>query len=166
MKKVAVAAILLLLAGLFVLAQSAEYGACEDLAGRIGGVQELSAALDASAETIVDDIAGLRRELSLLDAECRGLSFSSEVDGSMPVIGPVILEGTYRVTLTTDGFAIIAGTVLDGDCEREVRSMYNIFADAAADGAQIVLDIDDECEVLLEFSNVSEDWTLTFEKLR
>jgi hypothetical protein len=166
MKKVVVATTLLLLAGLFVLAQSAEYEACEDLDVRVASVQELAVALDANAESIAEDIAGLGREIGLLDAECRGLSFSSEIDGLQPLLGPMILDGVYRVTLTTDGFAIVAGTVLDGDCEREVRTIFNIREGEGDDGAQIALDTDGECEVLFEISNTREDWTLTFEKLR
>lgn len=167
MKKLLIVAVFLMMAGVFVLAQSAEYSACEDLESRVGTVQELAAALDFSAESISEDMAGLGREISLLDAACRGLSFSSEVDGSQPVLGPMILEeGVYRVTLTTDGFVTVKGTELDGSCERDIDLLYNEFEGDAADGSQVVLDLDDDCEVLLEFSNITDDWTMTFEKLR
>jgi hypothetical protein len=158
---------ILLLAAFAVLAQDSAYSACEDLSERLAAVQESAAALDASSPSLSEDIAAIQSELAALDAECRGLSFSSEVDGSQPVIGPIILEeGVYRVTFTTDGYGSISGTVLEGDCEREIRLIFNESEGDASDGSQAVLDIEGDCEVLLELDNITDDWTLTIESLR
>jgi uncharacterized protein YfcZ (UPF0381/DUF406 family) len=160
------ALLVIFLMGIFaVLAQDSAY-TCEDLAERLSSIQANAAALDANSATISQEITELQNELSNLDAACRGLAFSSEVDGSQPALGPITLEeGVYRASLTTDGYAIVQGTVLDGDCDSEVSYMFNEMEGQASGGAQTVLEIEESCEVILELSNITEDWTLTIEKL-
>jgi hypothetical protein len=160
--------ILIFILGLFtVLAQDSAYSACDDLAERLTTIQQNTAALDASSETLSEEIASLQTELSALDSACRGLSFNSDDEGLQPVIGPILLEeGVYRLTFTTDGFGAIDGTMLDGDCEREINVIFNEGRGDAEDGAQQVLQLDEDCEFLLEFSNITEDWTFTIEKLQ
>lgn len=158
---------ILLFAAFLALAQDSAYSACEDLAERIGSIQAAAAELDAASPELSEEIATLQAEITALDAECRGLSFSSEADGRQPVIGPIILEeGVYRFTATTVGFLIVQGTALDGDCDREIRAPFILSQGDAVDGAQTVIDLEDDCEFLLEFSNVTENWTFTIEKLR
>ncbi len=166
MKRLLLLLTILLFAAFLALAQDSNYAACEDLAERISSIQESAAALDPSSAELSQEIAALQTQITIIDTECRGLSFSSEIDGSQPVLGPIILEeGVYRATLTTEGFAIINGTELDGDCERELR-LFSIGRGDAANGAQAVINLEDDCEFLLEFSNITDAWAFTIEKLR
>jgi hypothetical protein len=117
-----------------------------------------------------DPAAALRdiqSQIGEFQAACAGLSFSSEEYGLQPVLGPLTIpEGVYRLTLTTDGAFILSATILGGECdELDYLGLFLIFPGTAAEGAQTVLDTG-ECEVLLQISNVSDPWTLTFEKLR
>ena len=152
---------------LIAAAQEAAYSSCDDLEARIEQIQSDAAALDATSESLSLDLMALRTLISGLDSDCRGLSFSSAVDGRQPVLGPLTFEaGVYRATFTTEGFGIVGGTVLDGGCERAVEYMFSEMRGAASDGAQTVLNLSQDCEVLLQLDNITDDWTLTFEKLR
>lgn len=101
------------------------------------------------------------------NAACSGLNFSSETDGQNPLIGPIeIPAGLYRVTFTTSGRGLIDLAAIDGECEAERGG--NMFA--ALDGEALEgiegLVTSEGCEALITFDRMSEDWTLTFEKIR
>ncbi len=142
--------------------------------------EECSAAADAL--TVIADILA-EPELSPLDtldliykaaiearATCMELSFSSEVEGFEPVIGPLIIpEGIYRPTVTTEGYFIMRIVPLRGECGDGTRmsptSVFNITAGIATTGAQGVV-ASAGCEALIEIENTSAPWVLSFEKLR
>ncbi len=111
----------------------------------------------------------IRDAASIAAAACSGLTFSSDAEGMMPVIGPVeIPEGIYRVTLVTEGFFIMKIDALDGECgegSRMSSGAFSVMQDTATNGAQIVVN-SEGCEALLSISNVTQPWTLEFEKLR
>jgi hypothetical protein len=104
-------------------------------------------------------------ELLALRAGCSGLSWNSDDEGMQPVIGPVeIPEGLYRLTATTEGYIIVQHEIIDGECDED----YALFAESdgdATDGAQRTFN-SAGCEVLITIDNVTEPWTLAFEKLR
>jgi len=93
--------------------------------------------------------------------------YSSEIDGSMPLLGPLQFEdGRYKITLVTDGFMSASIETVNGDCEISgFMGLFNIMADQASDGAQALLTTK-ECIGLITMSNVTEDWTLTFELIK
>ena len=108
----------------------------------------------------------LRKILARLDANCRALLFNTENDGQRPVLGPISLEsGLWRVTFTTAGFGSVRTETLSGDCGTDTY-LFNAFQGDAADGSEIVYETGRACEVLIEISNTSEPWELSFELLK
>ena len=93
-------------------------------------------------------------------------SFNSNDDGLQPVLGPISLsEGIHVFTATTDGFMIVSLTSLSGDCGSDLRySISNISAGEGSDGAQSVVQVETDCNVLLEIGNTSKAWTLDIER--
>jgi hypothetical protein len=120
-------------------------------------------------ETSDDPFLMLRQvqfDISMFQAECSGLSFSSEIEGLQPVIGPVeIPEGVYRAIATTEGFMSASVEVIEGECEgRSFGSLFNLFQDQATEGAEALF-ISEGCTAFIEISNTTEPWTLVFEKV-
>lgn len=121
---------------------------------------------DADTVNFLGTARELRRVLARLEANCRGLSFSSEADGKQPVIGPIPFQnGIWRATLTTAGFASVKIEDISGACE-DSGLLFSSFEGDAADGMQKVFTSGPGCEVLIEMGNISEDWTLIFELVK
>jgi len=161
-----VLALLLMASAVSVLAQD-DAPVC-DAAGTADVLAGLVEAL-RTAESPIEAISAVRDAASMAAAACSGLNFSSDVEGMMPVIGPVgIPEGLYRVTLTTEGYFGMTVDALDGVCGEGTRMSsraFNVFSGTATAGAEIVI-ISEGCEALFSVSNVTAPWTISFEKLR
>lgn len=167
--------LLVLLIVVFVVpaAVAQDASPCE---GRLGDLsasyQEYFSAMNAAAEAgdipaYLDAMHDMRIALNMIDAYCRGMSFSSEDDGMQPVIGPVIMvqDGMYRATFTTDSYGSVEIETMQGDCEAGMSGlMFNAFEGQASGGAQEILQASN-CIMLLKVSNTFEPWTLTFELL-
>lgn len=93
--------------------------------------------------------------------------YSSETDGTMPVLGPLQFEdGRYKITLKTEGFFIASLETVDGNCEsNSLFGLYNISAGQASQGAQTLITTQD-CIALITTTNINAPWTLTFEPLQ
>ena len=89
-------------------------------------------------------------------------SFSSDESGMQPVLGPLTLPaGVYVITATTDGYMTVSPQSLSGDCGSDVRrSIFNLSSGEGGDGAQSVVVIESNCNVLLEIGNTRESWSL------
>lgn len=121
---------------------------------------------DADTTNFLSTARELRRVLTRLDANCRGMIFTNDIEGMQPVIGPIPFpNGIWRATLTTAGFASVKIEDLSGTCEDD-GLLFNAFEGDAADGAQKVFTSGNGCEVLIEMANMSEDWELMFELVK
>lgn len=115
-----------------------------------------------NALDVIDDLVSVAR------IECFGMSFSSEVDGRQPVLGPILVpDGLYRVRANTEGFFQLTIMVLGGDCDIGGFGdlMFNEFA-GDANPVETLLDAENDCEAMFTVSLADEEWTLEFEKIR
>ena len=95
-------------------------------------------------------------------------SFTSEEEGLRPVLGPLSLPaGIYVATLTTEESMSVSRTSLSGDCGSDLEeSLFNLACGRGAVGAQSVVIVEKDCEILLEVDNVMfgfgtmEDWVM------
>ncbi len=94
-------------------------------------------------------------------------SFSSVDEGLQPVLGPISLtKGVYIFTATTEDFMIVSPTSLAGDCGSDLKySIFSISAGDGSNGAQSVVEAEEDCSVLLEVSLVSQRWTLSIKHI-
>ena len=106
----------------------------------------------------------MRFFLATMDGYCRGYQWSSEFDGQMPVIGPVqFQDGLYRATVATDGYYIMSVETIEGECEPRLgSSIFNLSEGEASQGAQATFRATG-CTALLEVSNVTDEWSVSFE---
>lgn len=150
-----------------VQAQDEEAEAC-DYAALAAQLTEVSEGLEASDDPAVELMA-LQAEIASFQASCNGLTFTSEEEGLLPVIGPIeIPEGLYRVTVVTDGYFILDVEPLEGECGPRGGYTTNIMGvsrDEAVEGAEALAE-STGCEALLVIENVTDPWVLTFEKIR
>lgn len=110
-------------------------------------------------------LRSLKVDISLFEASCSALSFSSEIEGLQPVIGPVeIPEGVYRAIATTEAAMIVQVDAIEGECEgRGFGSLFNLSGGQGVDGAESLF-ISEGCTAFISISNTREPWTLVFEK--
>lgn len=94
-------------------------------------------------------------------------SFSSDEAGLQPVLGPVSLSaGIYIFSATTDGFITVSPQSLSGDCGWDISlPVFSLFPSKAADGAESVVEVEKDCDVLLEIGNTNATWMLEINKL-
>jgi hypothetical protein len=121
-----------------------------------------------SGDDLLEGLREFRMFLTALDADCRGKAFSREQDGANPVLGPINFEnGVWRATFTTERFGAVGFETLEGDCDTErTELLFNVFEGEAAEGVQERFRTDGQCQALINISNTSGDWTLTFELIR
>ncbi len=116
-----------------------------------------------SACPITTETASITTETSDSD-----YSFNSADEGLQPVLGPILLsEGIHIFTATTDGYMFVSPTSLSGNCGRDIDwglSTIMILAGQGTHGAQSVVDVESDCNVLLEISGATEEWTLDIKK--
>jgi hypothetical protein len=168
------AGILLLVLSFGVTAAQNEPGAgctADSLTALVASIQEANGKALESIQAgdlaaAIDLLAASDERVGLMKAVCAGLTFE---DTAAKALGPVELpEGTYRATATTDGFMTVEFTVLDGECGETlgdlVMPVFTLFQDQATTGAETIVP-SDGCSVLIEVSNVTAPWTLTFERL-
>ena len=106
-----------------------------------------------------------RGKLAALDSVCLGLDFKGTA-GS--VHGPLdIPEGIYRVTIATNDFFIMKGTILEGECGDSYDGEFILFNEFGTGEFEVEKILkSDGCSVLLETSNIFAPYTVTFEKLK
>jgi hypothetical protein len=122
---------------------------------------------DDDATNFLGTARELRNVLSRLDADCRGLHFTSADEGMLPLIGPVNFEnGLWRVTFTTAGYGAVKIETLAGTCESDYGVLFNVSPGEADKGGQAVFKTSEGCEALIGLENTSEDWDLIFELLK
>ena len=119
-------------------------------------------------DAILASLSDLQNEIAITKAKCAGLSFSSETDGSQPVLGPIVLgDGVYKVNLDTTGYFQAIIETLDGTCETQlgmgIAILFNMFEGQGTNSSAILRA--KNCTMLLSLSNVTEDWALDFEKV-
>ena len=104
-----------------------------------------------------------------LTVETVGASYStsSALIGLQPVLGPLMLpKGVYVFTATSDGYLSVAPQSLSGDCGFDLEvGIFHLTSGEAADGAQSVVEVEKDCDVLLEIGNSGEAWQLEFNKI-
>jgi hypothetical protein len=124
-------------------------------------VQEQSTGGDVSA--IVSMLAEAESAIAQLRAQCSGLSFQGSDN---TVLGPIeIPDGTYRVTVTTDGYFIADVQVVSGNCGDSLGlSLFILSSGDANAGAETVFN-SSGCSALIAVDNVTEPWKIVFQNL-
>lgn len=74
-------------------------------------------------------------------------------------------DGLYRVKVETDGYFIGNIESIDGNCDSGILGLFNLSQGQASNGAENTLSTSG-CVGILTTTNVTEPWTLTFEKIR
>lgn len=132
----------------------------------------LQAAIQAQLQAIEDNpIAVLIQIMRLVERglfNCSDDNWSLSGDqGAQPVLGPLPLhEGFYIIKLTTEGSAKVEATSLES-CGKDLDSIvFNISAGQAINGAENLIQAEDDCTVYLEVSKISASWTLEIARVR
>ena len=132
----------------------------------IARLADASEELDTlEGEDALGVLVDLARDMQWFNAACHGLVFTSREYGREPAIGPVrIPAGTWRGTMETEGYAIIHLIVLEGDCEVPRTSFLSFSRGTGR--AQRVFSAESECDLIIEITNITDDWEFRFDKLR
>ncbi len=93
--------------------------------------------------------------------------FTSADKGLSPVLGPLLLaKGIYVFTAATDGYMSVVPQSLSGNCGFDLEiGIFSLSQGEGSDGAQSVVEVEADCQVLLEISNAAENWMLDIKKL-
>ena len=96
-----------------------------------------------------------------------GYSANSVEMSLQPVLGPLALRpGVYVFRATTDGYMTVSPQSLSGDCGLDLEvSIFSLSRGEGADGAQSVVEVGKDCQVLFEIGNTTEKWQLEINKL-
>lgn len=112
----------------------------------------------------------LRTVLARLDANCRGLHFTSEANGGLSaVIGPVsIPDGIWKVSLLSDGsYESVKMTSVDGECYDVISTILTTADDISKNPLQKVLKTTGGCQGLIEVTQLDGTmWDLIFEPVK
>jgi hypothetical protein len=134
----------------------------------LGPVMESARAMKSTGN-VERDLAALQQLSDGIRSQliaCRGYRFKGT---GAKLIGPLSLPtGTWAMNLVTDGYFIGAIKPLSGTCVAGTvpgDAVYNITAGQATDGAGVVIGSKD-CRFVLETTNVTSAWTVTFEPLK
>jgi hypothetical protein len=157
---------IVLLLGLTLPAAAQESPTC-DVQGLVNQIGAALAALPTEEADVLDVLGTLGDEIAKARAACGGLTFEG---GHAEVIGPMEFpEGIYRARITTDGFAAITITALEGECGAGsgflMPLLFTVFQEQATNGAEAVF-TSTGCEALLEIGNITAPYLLEFERLR
>ncbi|MBL8147770.1 MAG: hypothetical protein JNL34_15435 [Anaerolineae bacterium] len=156
--------VMALLVSIGVIAQDSSlesFNEC-DLAGLSSAITESIASAGDDEETLDTVLGEAASAISRVRAACAGLSFEGN---NAKLIGQITLdEGHYRVRVTTPGFFSASLDVLDGGCNAGFMGLFNLFQGQATDGAEVLV-TSQGCEALVNTQNVTDAWTLSFEKL-
>lgn len=117
-------------------------------------------------DAVLDAISRVRLQFAAVHSLCRGWSFA---DVGPRVYDPMRFpQGFYRVSVTTDGYFILRGYIIQGKCAdiepTNSLVLLNITRGEASNGAQALL-LSGQCTIIWETSNVSEPYELTFEMI-
>jgi len=120
-------------------------------------------AIDADDHDItLETLAELEWMIGQVRAECAGLSFSSQANGSQPVL-PITLEvGMWIATAETNGLFATSTTLIDGECDLSYGTIGTIYPGGGM--MQTVIE-SDGCTFLLEISSSVDPWMLRFERI-
>jgi hypothetical protein len=136
----------------------------EQLQSSVGYIiADLQSAQDSgNLDTQYQGIVVAQGRLSVLNSLCLGLDF----EGDREIVSDLVLvpEGIYRVTVTTPGYFIMRPTVIEGSCDPDGYSLFNLSDGEATSGAQAIFK-SQKCAVLWEISNVTAPYKVTFEKM-
>lgn len=117
---------------------------------------------EADEQITLETLAELQTLIGQTRAACAGLAFSSDVDGSQPVL-PIQLErGTWIATAETDGIFSTKTTLTDGECDLSYGTIGTIYP---GNGMVQTVITSEGCTFLLQISGGIESWTLRFEKV-
>lgn len=134
-----------------------------DLLGAIDDVQSEFDSNPVGVEAILDVFTNAANTLTMMRTTCEGLVFEGTGDR---VLGPIeLLPGLYRVVVQTDGYVIGDIQVISGACE--AQSFMGLFLESpghANDGAEALV-TSEGCTAVVTISNITEPWTLRFEKI-
>ncbi len=123
---------------------------------------------DGTVSTVADQFASFFPACPITtETSDSDYSFNSTDEGLQPVLGPVFLPaGIYIFTATTDDYMIVRPTSLSGNCGSDLKySIISISSGEGSDGAQSVVTVESDCNVLLDIDNIDEAWTLDIEKV-
>lgn len=171
MRRGLIVLIVLLLAMVGVVSAQDEDNLCDgdNLSAVADMLEGAAAAIREGSEDLPILLQALQLMVSYTIADCNGLTFSSEIEGLQPTMGPFMIEeGIYIARATTTGFFIAEFTVLDGACgegDRMGDSIFILNQGEADSGAEVVVQ-SEGCEVLMSIGTATEDWTIEFEKIR
>lgn len=114
-----------------------------------------------------DALMTMQTLVSAFRADCAGMHWRSDELGLQPVIGPVDFGesfNTYKVTLTTTGYAIVKIEGLEGGCPASYDSLFSLFPGQGDMGAQMVQRTNG-CVGMITVENTTEPWELMFERV-
>lgn len=110
----------------------------------------------------------MRETLARVEANCRGLHFTSEDEGMKAVIGPVTFpDGVWKLAMEQDGMiATVKLTDLAGTCYDFISNVLTVSGDTAGNPAEVVVKLKG-CEALIEVESVGgKGWDLMFEPIK
>ena len=89
-------------------------------------------------------------------------SFSSAEHGLQPVLGPLSFPaGIYVFTASTNGFLALSPNMLSDNCGWDLQTyIFNLTMGRATQGAQSIVEVESDCDLLLEIDNATETWQI------
>ena len=134
---------------------------------------DIQAALQSHLERVIEDPAAALSEILQLAAiglrDCSGdtYAYDSVDEGLHPALGPLSLSpGLYLFTLTTEKAGIVEAVTLSDECGQDLeRSIFNIAAGQAAQGAERLARVESDCDLYLQLRNLRAAWTLEIAKV-
>lgn len=130
----------------------------------IGTLESAQASLEGGdTASSVATLFDAENALANLRLQCSGMTFQGS---AATVLGPIDFpDGTYRVTATTSGFFIAELQPISGTCETQLfGSLFTLMSGQATSGAEATFTAR-SCSTLVNVSNITAPWTLTFENL-
>jgi hypothetical protein len=131
------------------------------------GILKKAASLVTSGDKGKDmeALIALRDEISAANVACNGWTWKGE---GVKVVGPVLLtKALYKVTAKSSGYlTVFARSVEGGNCKAGVvQNLFTLDDKEAKLGAETILDISNDCRLVLLMSNTSTAWTVAIEPL-
>ena len=94
-------------------------------------------------------------------AECAGWVFTSDEYGLSTSVGPfTLVEGVYIVAFEGSEMSLLSTTLLSDGCGFDIE-----FLSAFGAGSQSV-DVEGDCDLLVDVTSFDEAWSLQFERVR
>jgi hypothetical protein len=157
--------VILLLSVLLLLPSSTERAQSNkptcDPASVIAQAKSLKSSKDKTKD--MASLLAFAKQIDAANIACNGLKFSGNV---AKLLGPFDLaQGSWRVTLTTNGYFIGDLKVLSGACTNDTFPlMFDLFQGQANSGAEALIQ-SDGCRATIATSNITAPWTITIEPI-